>query len=179
MNKEETRQILNIIYLNYPQSFRNWDKKQLDMVAEMWSEAFKEYPAPLVTKAVKEIIYYEPREFAPNIAIVMSHIRSSLTPNLDVKADEQWQEVRRFMQSITGNSDIDRLNYNNLDDVTRQIYTYGELGYMAQQSSKSINFKQEEFKERYKKEANIKVDEMMKNGTILRLQSSNEFLQIE
>jgi hypothetical protein len=41
MNYDETRNILSILKLNYPQSFKGWSLQQSHDFLNLWSEAFK------------------------------------------------------------------------------------------------------------------------------------------
>ncbi len=52
MTYEETRSILTVLKINYPQSFRNWEREQGEAFLNLWSEAFKDDPVQMVAMAV-------------------------------------------------------------------------------------------------------------------------------
>ena len=70
MKREETQQILQILRLNYPNSFKGLSDKDTFDFLDLWSEAFKDDDVKIVVMAVKSIIYTDTREFYPNIATV-------------------------------------------------------------------------------------------------------------
>ena len=97
LKAEETRQILTILKVNYPQSFRGWTPEQGRMFLELWAEAFKDDPAELVVQAVKAIIYGDKREFAPNIGQVKDRMYT-MTHSGMLDADRAWEMVKRAVQ---------------------------------------------------------------------------------
>lgn len=70
MTEQETQQILKVLKTNYPNSFRNMSREDSYNYLSLWHEAFKNDSVETVIQAVKEIIYTDVREFAPNIAQV-------------------------------------------------------------------------------------------------------------
>lgn len=92
MTREETSKILTVLKVNYPQSFRGWTAEQGKMFLNLWSEAFKDDPAEIVTAAVKSIIYGSTREFAPNIGQVKDKIMQITNP-VTIDADQAWAMV--------------------------------------------------------------------------------------
>lgn len=82
MTEQETQQILKVLKTNYPNSFKNMSSEESYNYLSLWHEAFKNDDVRLVIKAVKEIIYTDTREFAPNIAQVKSFMAKYNTNNL-------------------------------------------------------------------------------------------------
>ncbi|WP_050636155.1 replicative helicase loader/inhibitor [Candidatus Stoquefichus sp. SB1] len=82
MTEQETQQILKVLKTNYPNSFKSMSSEESYNYLSLWHEAFKNNDVILVIKAVKEIIYTDTREFAPNIAQVKSVIAKYNTSNL-------------------------------------------------------------------------------------------------
>lgn len=70
MTIEETKKILSILKINYPNSFTRLSDEDSHMYLSLWAESFKDTPTELVAMAVKHIINSDTREFAPNIAQV-------------------------------------------------------------------------------------------------------------
>lgn len=92
MTREETSKILTVLKVNYPQSFKGWTSEQGEAFLSLWSEAFKEDKADIVTMAVKSIIYGDTREFAPNIGQVKDKIMQITNP-ITIDADQAWAMV--------------------------------------------------------------------------------------
>lgn len=82
MTEQETQQILKVLKTNYPNSFKNMSSEQSYNYLSLWYEAFKNDDVRTVIKAIKEIIYTDTREFAPNIAQVKSKISKYSTRNM-------------------------------------------------------------------------------------------------
>lgn len=97
MNYDETRNILSILKLNYPQSFKGWSLQQSHDFLNLWSEAFKDDPVQLVAGAVKSIIYSDTREFAPNIGQVKNKMHK-LTAKDELTEIEAWGTVKAALR---------------------------------------------------------------------------------
>lgn len=82
MTEQETQQILKVLKTNYPNSFRSMSSEESYNYLSLWHEAFKNDDVISVIKAVKEIIYTDTREFAPNVAQVKSVMAKYNTSNM-------------------------------------------------------------------------------------------------
>lgn len=98
MTYEETRKILSVLKVNYPQSFRGWDIDQSHAFLDLWAEAFKNDPVEVVVAAVKAIIYSDTREFAPNIGQVKEKMYK-LSNNVQIDADQAWSMVSKALRN--------------------------------------------------------------------------------
>ncbi len=104
MTYEETRSILTVLKINYPQSFKGWTAEQGEAFLNLWSEAFKDDPVQMVAMAVKAIIYSDTREFAPNIGQVKDRmVKLSNSTTLD--ADQAWAMVYKALSNSIYNSE--------------------------------------------------------------------------
>ena len=91
MTRDEVSRVLTILRLNYPQSFRNYSNDETYLLLDMWADAFKDYKAEDVVKAVKSIINTDIREFAPNIAQVKARIYDQ--NHMDLNEYDAWDMV--------------------------------------------------------------------------------------
>ena len=92
MNKEDTKKILQVLRINYPNSFKQLSNEDTYAYLDLWHEAFKDDDPRLVAHAVKSIIYSTEREFAPNIGQVKS-MMLKLTQPEELTEQEAWQLV--------------------------------------------------------------------------------------
>lgn len=135
MTADETKQILNVLFINYPQSFKGWKKEQYEMYRDLWIEAFKADDSRIVSGAVKAIIYTEPREFAPNIAQVknkMVELTGANTTEL-----EAWGIVKKAI-SRSGwysNEEFEKLP----DDIKRLVGSASQLKSWSQMDSQTVD----------------------------------------
>lgn len=94
MTYEETNEILRILRLNYPNSFKGLSDDDTFAYLDLWATAFIDDPVDLVTAAVKSIIYADTREFAPNIAQVKKKMNELRNPK-QMAEQEAFEMIRR------------------------------------------------------------------------------------
>lgn len=164
--------------ISYPNSYVNMDRDSVGVFINLWTDAFKNIPAQIVFDAVKEIIYTETRQFAPNIGEVNEKILNMIAPETESRARDQWEKCRQFMRSSSGERDLDLPLYNKLDAVTHTIYTYRALRDMAiHLSSEQIEWRRNEFIRLYKQMSNRRNRELMQKGDLIELAGGHERAQ--
>lgn len=131
MTPEQTKQILTILQINYPQSFRGWTAEQKKAYLAMWSEAFRDTPADIVTAAVKSIVYTDTREFAPNIGQVNGKIRE-LT-SVELSGADAWKAIEDAVHSGSPAAE-----WKKLPESIRKITSPRELDDWAFQTEPSV-----------------------------------------
>lgn len=135
MTREETKQILLILKINYPQSFKDWNKAQITMFIDLWTEAFQHDNVAVVTNAVKSIIYSTTREFAPNIGQVKDMMQRITTQN-GIDADEAWGMVYKALGNSIYNA---KEEFEKLpDEVKAGIGSYSQLREWAQMDARTL-----------------------------------------
>ena len=92
MTREEVRNLLKVLKVNYPATYKGWDAEQSNLYLDLWTEALKDEQARVVISVVKSIIYGEKREFAPNIGYVKNKIYDLTKPKI-LDEDEAWNLV--------------------------------------------------------------------------------------
>lgn len=95
MTVQETRDILTVLKTNYPNSFKNMSKEQSYSYLDLWATAFANDNKQDVINAVREIIYTDTREFAPNIAQVKARLKPTMlleNENVMKKYDENYDD---------------------------------------------------------------------------------------
>ena len=108
---EETRRILNILKGEYPQSFKTMTKNEMDLKLNIWQKILSPYPNNIVENAVLDIIANSKRDFAPQVSEIKTVIKRQLLPDSEIIAEQEWQRVREFMQTMSGDRDIDSKKY--------------------------------------------------------------------
>lgn len=98
MEFEQVKDLLTVIRLNYPQSFRDYTKQQSVAYMDMMYEAFKDDPAELVVSAVKSIIYSDTREFAPNIGQIKNKMYELSHTSSSIDAQGAWSLVKKALR---------------------------------------------------------------------------------
>lgn len=134
MTYEETRKILTILKVNYPQSFRGYTAETGQAFLNLWAEAFAHEPAELVVQAVKNIIYTDPREFAPNIAQVKLKVGEIVNGDT-ATPEEAWSMViTAARKAIPGDYESQKNLWEALPPIARQIYDPADLATLGMRS---------------------------------------------
>lgn len=147
MTKEETKQILQVLRISYPNSFKNLSDEDTFLFLDLWSEAFANDDVREVIKAVKSIIYSDTREFAPNIAQVKNEMFKKYESQ-QIGIDEAWNMVVKSAKCDYSRAKrcFDELPVNVQKAVGSPNYLM-ELGYM---NKDSLEFKKRDFEKSIK-----------------------------
>ena len=135
MNRRQTLEILSILQINYPQSFRGWTDDDREHFVSLWAQAFNDKPAEIVTEAVKNIVYHSDREFAPNIGQVNTEIMN-IARRSATDSTAAWNILRDFMRHMDCNYLEDsRAEYEKLPEEIKHMYTLEDIAQLAHNSS--------------------------------------------
>lgn len=179
MTEKEIKQVLTVLQVNYPYSFKNWSSEQAKAFIKLWYGAFKNFPSNIVIDAVQHIIYNDSREYAPNIAYVRSVILETIAPDTEIKAIEAWESVRRYIRRRTGEKEIDLAEYEKLDDITKAIYSFDTLRSMSTILSEQLEYRRNGFIKLYKELTDKKNSELMMIGDVVSLAGgTKEYLSL-
>lgn len=177
MTIEETRQILSILKGAYPQTFKSFDDEQAQMLLNIWYEVFKNTPAILVIKAVKNIIAHDVRDFAPNPGQVNNRIKELITDTPESAAETAWKQLKGAIRSVykfegynTSDAEHNRKVYENLPDLLRLMYTLSDIYRLVDMPSKDL--------EAYEKPRFLKTYNAMRDTAIKTAMSTGNFSAI-
>ena len=135
MNRRQTLEILSILQINYPQSFRGWTDDDREHFVSLWAQAFNDKPAEIVTEAVKNIVYHSDREFAPNIGQVNTEIMRE-AKMMAPDGTTAWNQLRNFMRHMDCNYLEDSsVAYDKLPEEIKAMYTLQDIAQLAHNSS--------------------------------------------
>lgn len=145
MKFEEVKDILTILRVNYPNTFRNMEKEDMKAYLNLWAEAFKEDPAEMVVKAVKSIIYADTREFAPNIGQVKSEM-FKFYKDAQTDVNDAWQIVLRNAKCDIAQA---RKNYEALPANIQKVISPAFLSELGYSNVDQVGYKRNEFERKY------------------------------
>lgn len=179
MNKDETRLILNTLKANYPQSFRNMTRDEMQVMLNLWIKQFETLPYPIVEKAVSSIISTDDREFAPNVGQVKKRILYELAPDTEERALHAWEKLSGFISSTSSWSTMEEElpMYNRLDAVTKRIYSYREAKKLAQIPKDTLDYRRSEFIRLYRQLTDKRNESLLANGNLIELAGGTDRLQ--
>lgn len=179
MNKEETRQILSVLRISYPQSFRDYTEATGTMLLDLWATVFQGTPAKLVKAAVMDIIAHDNREFAPNPGQINQRILDLYGKNYQQDALEAWETIKGYMRSMNWDtSDVDR--YRKLPEGIRRYYSYGALKDMAMGKSRDNDmYEKPKFLRAYAELSEAEDQKLLAEGKIAEVIGYDKYLALE
>lgn len=133
MNQEEVRKVLNILKVNYPQSFANMGPESRQALLNLWEMSFKNMPYQLVNMAVTAIIQDSDREWAPNIGQINTKIKTMLTQDSETEAVDAWYEMLDFIHKY-GQEEYHE-HYEKLSPRIRKLIKVPDLREIANNNS--------------------------------------------
>lgn len=137
MTEKQVTDILNVLKVNFPQSFHNWGQEQIISYKALWVEMFKDDDARLVTYAVKSLINTSASSFAPTIGQIKNKMHSLTTVNTEVSSLEAWEVVRK---AISRSGWYAEEEFEKLpDDLKRLVGSASQLHNWSQMDSDTVN----------------------------------------
>lgn len=94
MNREETKEILKVLRVGYPNFYKGLTKLEADEIIDLWSTMFASEPVIVVIEAVKSLMCT--LKFPPAIADVKEKIALITQPQTMTEM-EAWQMVKLAM----------------------------------------------------------------------------------
>ena len=176
MTREDAQKILQMFRVSYPHSYKDMTKQDASMFVNLWSKGLESIPSAVVFKAVKDIIYNDARDFAPNIAQVRTRVMQNLAPETEERSIHAWEQLTKFIRNTsTWNTKEEELPmYNKLDEVTKQIYTYREAKDLAQLSRDTLERRRNEFLRLYKTITNKRNEQLLNEGNLVELSGGTD-----
>lgn len=145
MNRDETRAILNVLYVAYPNSYNGWTESKFETCTDLWTETFKDFPYSIVNKAVTKIIKTSRSPYAPVIGEIMATITRMVTV---YDAGEQWDRVKYIVRNVEEGRH--RAIREQLDDIAQSLVTESDIRHW-QENSGSMDYDRADFVKRYEK----------------------------
>ena len=169
MTQEEAKQILRVLQLTYPSSYRNLTKDDAELLTRLWAKHFRNIPIQFVHEAIEEYLD-EDHEFAPNIGHIMTAVKRKITI---FDADLQWEWVMYIVRNVT--EKLHRAPEKYLDRISQDIVDEYYLKALKEGRTKP-EFEKAEFVKRYNKLKELAEKDAVKTGNLL-LMSTEQKLQ--
>lgn len=94
---EETKQLLEILKVSYPNNYKDMNKDQAINTLKLYHDFFGQYPTPLVVQALKN--YIKANKYPPTIAGLQEQI--DLLTNHGNSNEELWSMVLKAIKNST------------------------------------------------------------------------------
>lgn len=144
MTREETKAILSVLKAAYPRFYIDKTKEELTDVLDLWSAAFVDVDAFLITESVKALILTS--KWPPVIADVAEKILL-LTRPPDMTESEAWNLIQKAIQSATYYA---QENFNKLPPILQRLVgSPNQLREWAQMEQVPLEVASSNFKRSY------------------------------
>ena len=92
MTTETVKSILALLIANYSNSFKNVEKKDMELIIKTWETQFKSYTLDEVFNAIMSIIGNDTSNFAPSIGRVKDELNKKFKESV-MPSEEAWSIV--------------------------------------------------------------------------------------
>ena len=103
MDVKETAAIMEVLKVAYPRFYADKNTEYIKNAVGLWANMFAEYPAEVVSGAVKAFIANDIKGFPPSIGQIMEKVRLITEPP-EMGESEAWVLVRRALNNSAYNS---------------------------------------------------------------------------
>ena len=92
MTTENVKSILALLMANYSNSFKNVEKKDMELIIKTWETQFKDYTFDEVYKAIMSIMANDTSGFAPSIGRIKEELNKKYKESV-MPSEEAWSIV--------------------------------------------------------------------------------------
>lgn len=92
MTTENVKSILALLMANYSNSFKNVEKKDMELIIKTWETQFKSYTLDEVFNAIMSIMANDTSNFAPSIGRVKDELNKKFKESV-MPSEEAWSIV--------------------------------------------------------------------------------------
>ncbi len=92
MTTENVKSILALLMANYSNSFKNVEKKDMELIIKIWETQFKSYTLDEVFNAIMAIMANDTSNFAPSIGRVKDELNKKYKESV-MPSEEAWSIV--------------------------------------------------------------------------------------
>ena len=172
MTYEETRIVLNVLFVAYPNSYKGWEKGHRDAAKKLWLGMFSHIPYEIVMKAVKQEIAENRTNFAPSVGQIMFRVKELISV---YDADTAWSEVCYIVRTV----DFENIPaaVKTLDDISREIVTSRDIQRMKDTPG-AMDKEKPRFYAMYAKLKDKKESAAVDSGDLMSISSKERMLQI-
>lgn len=97
MNEREAAQVIAVLQINYPDSFRDKSAVTVKATVALWAEIFKDDPYEAVMAAVKAHIATDTNRFMPPVGVIKNKLVQIMNPEMHGEM-EAWYMVMKAVR---------------------------------------------------------------------------------
>lgn len=172
MNKEETKRLINVLYVAYPSTYNGWKESRFNVFADLMAETFKNVPVEVVMKAIKKEIAENRTNFAPSIGEIMYQVKNLISV---FDADAQWDEVAYIVRAVNF-EDVPQA-VRTLDKISQGIVSSRDIQRMKETAG-AMDRERPRFIAAYNREKEKREAEAVETGNLLAISDENRLTAI-
>lgn len=118
MNKKETAQIVTVIQVAYPNSYKNYDESKMLALITLWNELLSAYDYQTVNVALKSWMVKDTSGFPPAPGQIIDEIAKMTLIEADMSESEAWNMIYKAISNSTYNASDE---FERLPDVLKPV----------------------------------------------------------
>ena len=139
MTENETKALLHVLKVTYPQALTNVSNDERTQMVTLWHHTMKNLPFALAEKAAEAFIKCDKKGFMPCPGQIMEQAKQLVTDDADGEADQAWQAVLDYLQSeMPDGLFLAHEGYYRLPVRVQEIYSWSELCNTARRDDSSF-----------------------------------------
>lgn len=143
MKKEEILQLIKLLKISYPSYFRELEKDDVSLMAQLWEKKFKNYTLDQVSNAIDNLT--SKSKYMPSISEILSEITLNTTPQLKLNPYSEWENVLKAVRKYGTYGEEKALA--SLGEPTSTIVR--QMGWYNICTSEAIEWKRKQFEEMF------------------------------
>ena len=171
MTLEEAKQIINVLWVNYPQTYKDYTAEQFDATASLWARKFSGFQTKLVMKAVDRYMD-SPERFAPNVGQIKDIIREMITT---YDAESQWCIIEFCVRSLP--EGYSRYMREHLDPIAKELIWSGDVA-RFKETAGAMDKHRPRFMKEYEAEKRKVEEKAMETGDLMAITSPERIAEL-
>lgn len=143
MKKEEILQLIKLLKISYPSYFRELEKDDVSLMAQLWEKKFGRYTLEQVSQAIDNLT--SKSKYMPSISEILSEIIQLNAPQLKLNPYGEWESVIKAIRKYGTYGEDKALQ--SLEEPTSTIAR--QLGWYRLCTTERIEFEKIRFMEMF------------------------------
>lgn len=127
MQRQSVMDLINRIVKQYPNSYGDYSRSEIETMVDNWAMALEEYEDAAVMQAFKAFLVSDQKGFPPAVGQIVARIPKKVTMDEPPRADEPRRlELKRSSEYFPGSIEVGNPHTGEVYYVKYEGYPYGE-----------------------------------------------------
>ena len=167
MTLEQAKAVMNVLYIAYPNSYKNWKPAQTALAPKLWAKHFQNVPVELVMLAIDKFIDTD-SAFAPSLGEIMTIVKDSISV---YDADSAWSQIEWIVRNVPENY---FRNLKQLDDIAQKLVKESDIRRFKEEGG-AMEKARYGFIQRYNKMRAEREDTAIKTGNLELIADTSKY----